>query len=140
VARISEHRPIEQTPVFDCFEQCARAIWSEVQGWRKFSQDTLGKQLVRAIDSVNANLCEGDGRFTAADGLRFFVIARGSAREARLWLVRSQERSLIAPDTSEKLLQQVDSGIAQLNLLINYRRERGSFVKEDLATYFAEEV
>jgi hypothetical protein len=32
-----------------------------VVGWNYFEKDTVGKQLIRALDAVAANLSEGDG-------------------------------------------------------------------------------
>jgi four helix bundle protein len=38
-------------------------VWALVIKWDYFSKDTIGKQLVRAVDSIAANLSEGYGRF-----------------------------------------------------------------------------
>ena len=35
--------------------------WYIVIGWNYFEKDTFRKQLIRAVDSVAANLSEGDG-------------------------------------------------------------------------------
>src|SRR5690242_7751353 len=89
------HQPIEELDVFLLFEQIADWSWEAVQSWKPFPRDTVGKQLVRAADSINANLVEGDGRYGTADAIHFFVIARGSARETRLWVRRAKKRSLV---------------------------------------------
>src|SRR5512143_1128381 len=41
----------------------------------------LADQLVRSAESVPANIAEGYGRGLGNDGVRFFVIARGSGAE-----------------------------------------------------------
>lgn len=38
-------------------------VWKEVIKWGIFDKDTIGKQLVRACDSIAANLSEGLGRY-----------------------------------------------------------------------------
>lgn len=78
------HRPMEELTVFARFEEVSDRVWEVVQGWRQLAQDTIGKQLIRSADSVGANLVEGDGRYSKADALHFFVIASGSIRETAL--------------------------------------------------------
>lgn len=41
----------------------AERVWSIVIDWDYFAKDVVGKQLMRAIDSVAANLSEGFGRY-----------------------------------------------------------------------------
>ena len=86
---------MEELAVFARFEAVAEKVWAAVRGWRPLAQDTVGKQLIRAADSVGANLVEGDGRYGKADALHFVIIARGSARETALWIKRAQARQLI---------------------------------------------
>jgi four helix bundle protein len=126
------HEPIESTPVFQEFESAARRIWLLVDKWPPFEKNSLGRQLVRAADSVGANLVEGDGRFSGPDSIRFFIMARASAREALLWVRRAIERGLIPPSEGDACAAQLENGLRQLNGLIDYRRkhESSSVVRE----------
>lgn len=38
-------------------------IWETVGKWDRFNKDSLGKQFVRAGDSIALNIAEGYGRF-----------------------------------------------------------------------------
>jgi four helix bundle protein len=38
-----------------------------VSTWNWFAKDTLGKQLVKAADSIAGNIAEGSGRGTAKE-------------------------------------------------------------------------
>ena len=80
------------------------------------------QQLIRAIDSVGANMVEGDGRFGKADGLHFMVIARASAREARYWIERSMVRRLLPSEDGQRMVETLHQATRQLNALIRYRR------------------
>ena len=131
------HMPIEETEVFKCFQSLANEAWRTVEGWSNYAQWSVGKQLTGALDSVGANLCEGDGRFSDGDALHFFVIARGSAREARYWVNAAHDRGLISDDKQFRFIQEIDRGLPMLNGLINYRRETKNqgMVKEERADY-----
>src|SRR5438105_2918038 len=93
-----EHVPIEQMEFFRIYVAVADWTWAAVGHWSPFARDTVGKQLVRAIDSVGANLVEGDGRYSDAEAVHFFYIARASARESKYWFQRAVTRGLIAAD------------------------------------------
>jgi four helix bundle protein len=63
--------------------------------WPPLDQWTLGAQLLRAIDSVGANIAEGAGRWHRRDQLRFIRNARGSLYETEHWIARAQARALL---------------------------------------------
>ncbi len=50
----------------------------------------LADQLIRAIDSISANIAEGYSRITGKYKARFMEYALGSAREARDWYYKAQ--------------------------------------------------
>ena len=52
-------------------------IWSIVISWDYFAKDTVGKQFVRAIDSVSANIAEGFGRYGKKDKIKFYRYSYG---------------------------------------------------------------
>jgi len=127
--------PMEELPVFLEFVAFADWAWERVSSWEALARDTVGKQLVRAADSVGANLVEGDGRFSKADGLHFFVIARASAREARYWLERARRRGLLNAAESEEWNVVLSQAVRQLNALIAYRRAQQNQVREPVELY-----
>jgi hypothetical protein len=45
----------EKLRVYSLAEQIGDLAWGVVKSWDRFSQDTLGKQLVNAADSIAAN-------------------------------------------------------------------------------------
>ncbi|HET6830927.1 MAG TPA: four helix bundle protein [Solirubrobacterales bacterium] len=79
--------------------QLAASLADEIYGlvgeWSKFELWSVGIQLVRAADSIGANIAEGLGRGTLADQRRLFLIARGSLRETEHWLERASARGMI---------------------------------------------
>jgi four helix bundle protein len=86
----------ESLRVYQLSEQLADLIWEIVLEWNAFARDTVGKQLVKAADSVGANIAEGTGRGTFVDNRRFVRIARGSLNETKHWLRRAFKRRLLS--------------------------------------------
>lgn len=88
--------------VYKLAEALSDRVWAIVRRWDVFAKDTVGKQLVRAADSVGANIAEGCGRQSFRDNQRFVRIARGSLNETRYWLRRAYNRGLLTkPDVAE---------------------------------------
>ena len=131
------HTPMEDLEVFGRYVEVADWVWDAVARWPKLAQDTVGSQLLRACDSVGANLVEGDGRMTDPDSIRFFVIARASAREARYWINRALKRRLVAVAEGEARIAELVSATQLLNKLIAYRRASTGRVREETAVYDA---
>lgn len=118
------HLPMEEMEVFRRFVEAADWVWRQVAGWKPFARDTIGKQMVRAADSVGANLVEGDGRYTDADAMHFFIIARASARETQYWLRRAVTRGILEADDARQCDEKLRTATQLLNKLISYRRSR----------------
>jgi four helix bundle protein len=55
----------------------------------------MGMQLVRAADSIGANIAEARGRWHRPDQRRFLYVARGSLHELEHWVELAHERDLL---------------------------------------------
>ena len=96
-------------------ETLADEIWTIVINWNYFEKDTVGKQLVRAADSIGANISEGAGRGSFQDNRRFVKIARGSLYETRHWLKRAYKRNLLKEEEVSRIKPLVDELAPKLN-------------------------
>ena len=113
----------ENLRVYQMSETLADEIWNIVISWDNFAKNTVGKQIVRAVDSVGANIAEGEGRGTHLDNKRFVRIARGSLQETQHWLRRAYKRNLLTREQIEKLKPLIENLSPSLNA---YLRTIGS--------------
>jgi len=97
----------------------ADELWEAVQCWNNFAKDTVGKQVVRAADSIGANIAEGVGRGTVLENRRFVRVARGSLYETKHWLRRAYKRGLLPPAIVVKLKPWMDELAPSLNAYLN---------------------
>jgi four helix bundle protein len=81
----------------------ADELYETVTRWPKFELWTMGIQLLRAIDSVCANIAEATGRWHTPDRRRLLFIARGSLAETEHWLLCGEERGLLPAGYNERL-------------------------------------
>jgi four helix bundle protein len=81
--------------VFILSEQLSNFIWNVVKQWNYFEKVTVGKQLVRSVDSISANIAECHGRYHFKDKQKFGYYARGSFEETKSWLRKCHQRKLI---------------------------------------------
>ena len=91
-----ERTNFEKLRVYRLAEDLADEIWSVVRTWDYLARDTVGKQMIRAADSIGANIAEGTGRGSLQDNRRFIRMARGSLYETQHWLRRAYKRSLLS--------------------------------------------
>ncbi len=110
---------LEGLRIFQLAEKLADEIWQEVVTWKGFSRATVGEELVRAADSVGANIAEGHGRFHYRDEITFDYYSRGSLKETRFWLRRAIARRIITEAKFQRYISMVDELEPQLNAYIN---------------------
>lgn len=109
----------ETLEVYNLAERVADEIWKTVIRWDHFARDTVGKQLVRAADSIGANIAEGHGRGSDIDHRRFVKIARGSMNETAHFLRRAYRRDLLKASQVEKLKPMFEELAPRLNAYLS---------------------
>jgi four helix bundle protein len=105
----------ENLEVYKLAEKLSDQIWDVIAFWDLFAKDTVGKQLIRAADSIGANIAEGCGRGSYQDNRRFVRIARGSLNETKHWLRRAFRRNLLPDDHVATLKPILDELAPRLN-------------------------
>ena len=109
----------ENLRVYQLSEQLSDKIWDIALEWNTFAKDTIGKQLVKAVDSIGANIAEGTGRGTYVDNRRFVRIARGSLNETKHWLRRAYKRRLLSVKQVDSLKPLIDELAPKLNAYLH---------------------
>lgn len=99
-------------------------IWSIVQQWDYFARDTVGKQFVRAVDSISANIAEGFGRYHKKDKVLFYRYAYGSIQESLDWILKAHMRKLIFDEQYKKKLEGLKNLPQALHRLIKFTDEK----------------
>jgi four helix bundle protein len=123
---------LEELKVYQLSMDIAEDIWDIVVGWNYFEKDTVGKQLVKAVDSIAANLSEGFGRYHYKEAKHFSYYSRGSLYETKTWLTKAFNRKLIDKDEFEKLRNEIKNISVKLNNYIkSVGRTTGDQIRED---------
>ena len=74
-----------------------------VRTWPKFDVWSIGIELIRAADSVGANIAESAGRTHRADKARFLVYAQASLYETEHWIATAEEEGLLPAGSTDTL-------------------------------------
>lgn len=120
------YEALEELEVFQIAEKVCDRYWEIVQGWNEHARVTVGRQLVRAADSIGANIAESYGRYHFGERIQFLYYARGSIYETKFWNRRAKARSLITQETADGALRVLDDLALKLNTLIRYTKTRKS--------------
>jgi four helix bundle protein len=113
---------LEELQVYQLAMELAERIWNIVIQWDYFAKDTVGRQLVKAADSVAANLSEGYGRFFYKENKQFCYYSRGSLYETKTWLTKAWNRKLINSESFHTFQKDLDTIAIKLN---NYIKSIG---------------
>jgi four helix bundle protein len=122
-----ERTNFESLQIYKLSEKLSDQLWKIVIRWDVLARETVGKQLVRAGDSIGANIAEGSGRGTDAEFRRFLRMGRGSLYETQHWLRRAYRRRLLSEKEIADLLPLVKELTPKLNA---YLRSIGSLAKK----------
>jgi len=99
-------------------------IWEVVIKWDYFAKDTIGRQFVRAIDSISANIAEGFGRHGKKDKMKFYRYARGSIYESLDWSEKLKIRKLIQAEQYNYIFKILKFLPKEINHLIGYTKSK----------------
>jgi len=119
---------LEELQVYQLSMEIGEEVWNIVIKWDYFSKDTIGKQLVRAVDSVSANLSEGFGRYHYKENKNFSYYSRGSLYETKTWLTKAHNRNLITEEKFQIFQKEINNIGVKLN---NYIKTIGKSTKND---------
>lgn len=116
---------LEELEVYQLSMELGERVWNIVVDWDFFKKDTIGKQLIRAVDSVAANLSEGFGRFHYKEAKNFSYYSRGSLFETKTWLTKAYNRKLISDEEFKGFQNEINTIGIKLN---NYIKSIGKKV------------
>jgi len=109
---------LEDIFIYNFAMEIGEIVWNSLDNWDYFSKSTLGKQLIRAVDSIAANISEGHGRFHFKENRQFLYYARGSLAETKTWLLKAKNRSLINQSNYNNLFRKIETLRIKLNSYI----------------------
>lgn len=112
-----------QLEYLDCYRTAAdlsQYVWQCVRRWDRFAQDTIGKQFVRAVDSISSNIAEGFGRFHKKDKILFYKYSYGSVSESTDWNEKGRKRQLLSAEEHEHIKNELQKLPKSIHQLIQY--------------------
>ena len=112
-------KKITDIEIYIITEEFSNHIWETVKYWNYFERETLGKQLVRAADSISANIAEAFGRYHYKERQKFGYYARGSFEETKSWLRKCHHRKILNDNQMKIITTYVLKIGPKLNSLIN---------------------
>jgi len=112
-------------------------VWAIVHNWDHFNKDSLGKQFVRAADSISLNIAEGYGRYFYKENRNFNYYRRGSAFESTTCLRKVFERKLVSAEENKEMRLLFERYFRLINGYIKSigEKKEDQQLKEDPAFY-----
>ena len=99
-------------------------VWQIIVNWKYFEKDTVGKQFIKAIDSISANIAEGFGRYSKKEKIHFYRYSFGSLKESQDWNEKSRIRKLLNEEEYNHISGELLKLPREINYLIKYTDEK----------------
>jgi len=99
-------------------------VWDIVIKWNYFQKDTVGKQFVKAVDSISANIAEGFGRYFKKDKVNFYRYSYGSISESLDWNEKARSRKFLKKEEYQHILEELRGLAKEINHLIKFTNEK----------------
>lgn len=99
-------------------------VWDLIVKWNQFNSDTVGKQFIRAVDSISANIAEGFGRYSKKDKIKFFRISFGSMYESLDWNEKAFKRKLISKSDYDYIFSELQKLPKLIHQLIKFTNSK----------------
>ena len=118
------YQQLKDIEMYVMARKLADIVWKETVAWDYFAKRTVGEQLMRAVDSIGANIAESYGRHHTNDITRFLYYARGSLYESQDWISKAVQRNLFAEPTGRELLNTIQILAPKLNAYISSKYQQ----------------
>lgn len=115
---------LENLSAYNIAFNLSNYVWDIVKKWDNFSKNTIGYQLVRAVDSISANIAEGFGRYTKKDKVNFYRYSYGSIQESLDWTEKAYKRNLLNKEEYQYMLDELNKLPKEMNSLIKFTNNR----------------
>ncbi|CAG0946495.1 hypothetical protein ANRL1_03047 [Anaerolineae bacterium] len=115
-------QPLEEIEIYILAEAIADKWWKITSCWKPFAQDTVGEQLVRAVDSIGANIAESYGRYHNDEKINHLYYARGSLYEAKFFTPRAKQREFVTEDEFNEMIGDLQMLAPKLNAYIKSKK------------------
>lgn len=99
-------------------------VWNIVSRWDYHARDTIGRQFVRAIDSISSNIAEGFGRYGKKDKIKFYRYSQGSLKESLDWNEKARIRRLILEEEYGHISKELNKLPKEINWLIKFTKDK----------------
>jgi len=121
---MKKYLQLENINAYKIAFELSNYVWDNVIKWSYFAKDTVGKQFVKAVDSISANIAEGFGRYFKKDKIKFYRYSYGSISESLDWNEKAWVRKLLKAEEYQHILEELKRLPKEINHLINFTTQR----------------
>lgn len=113
---------IEDLLVWQKSRLLCKEIYQVVKLFPSIERSNLVSQLIRAANSVCANIAEGFGRYNPQESIQFYRTARGSLMEVKSHLYVAYDQEYIEEKQLKDLCESIEEATRMLNGFIKTTR------------------
>ena len=125
-------RSFYELEIYKRYEQLSDVLRDIVDLWNSRYQNLIGDQMLRAVDSIGANIAEAMGRGHFKECLHHLYYSRGSLSETQHWIRRAIRRRLLNESQTNSLRENTMILSKQLNAFIRSQKPAYSSISRKM--------
>lgn len=119
-----EYLTVDKLSCYKRSFELSNFVWDVVMRWQFFAKQTVGDQLVRAVDSISANIAEGFGRYSKRDKIKFYYISYASTLESIDWAKKAFSRKIVTQKDYDYLSSELSLLPKEIHQLIGFTNKK----------------
>ncbi len=115
-----EHLDLKEIDAYKRSFNLSNYIWRLIANWEHFERDSIGKGLIKAVDSISSNIAEGYNKSHRKKSIQCYHFSMSYVEQCRDWIRKAILRKLITQEEYFFMIKELREIPKEIHALIKF--------------------